>query len=139
MKSIFIILVLFLVISCTNKQDDLLGKWRLESIDYSEFLKTIPVDLQKSFRQQIESESDRITGKTFFDFKENDQLELTYPNGQKTLSLKGKWTVSEKADSIFLKKEDPESFKIVKLTEQNLTLKTSDQPQRTIYLEKITD
>lgn len=130
MKIFFSLIVLTTLFSCSKKAE-IIGKWKLTSFDYSEFLKSLPKEMDGPIEEQMKSQIDQMVNHTFFEFKKDSTLELIYPN-EYGMTIKGKWCLSKNSDSLFLKKDDPERFKIEKLTEESLVLSTKEAPQRTL-------
>ncbi len=133
-KYIFI-LVLFLV-SCSSGKTDLHGKWVLKNIDYTEFQESIPEDKRESFTREINNQLSQILDKTVFDFQKDKKFELeTIDVNGKMKIFKGTYYMSDKQDSLYLEMDFPESYKIVKLTKEDLILHTSEAPTRTVTLK----
>lgn len=137
MKYLIIFLTVVLFSSCSNDQDRLAGKWRLENIDYSEFFKNAPEDVREVIASKMAEELERIKGKTFFVFEEDKKFTLQAPNYLgKLVDQKGEWRMNNTGDSVFLDLEFPESYKIIEVNAENLVLQTDEMPMRILYLSK---
>lgn len=134
-----IILVLFVVLtSCSSNSDKVNGKWKLEKIDYSEYFSEVSDEVRGFLEGQMEEEFQRLKGKTFFEFSEDNKLKLEAPNyeGKQTES-DGVWTMSSNEDSLYFELSEPEHFKIITLNGEEMVLKTDDTPKRTLHFSKV--
>lgn len=133
------ILILLLVLgSCSSNSNKVTGKWKLEKIDYSEYFTEVSDEVRVFLEGQMEEEFQRLKGKTFFEFSEDNKLKLEAPNysGQQTVS-DGVWTMSSGEDSLYFELSEPEHFKIITLNDKEMVLKTDDTPKRTLHLSKV--
>ena len=137
MRSIPFILFLLLVVSCSNPSSKVIGKWKLEEIDYTAYFAEAPEDVKSFMQGQMQEEFERLKDKTFFEFADGDQMKLEAPNfnGKQTF-VEGKWSMNESSDSLFFELADPERFKILTLTEKEMVLSTDETPKRTLRLSK---
>ena len=121
--------------SCTKKSE-IIGKWQLHSIDYSVFYKSIPMDMKENFEKNMEIQFAALKDKTYFVFNDDLSFEILLPKTENDV-INGTWSISEKKDSLHLRTNEPENFKIMKLDEQQMILKTDESPQRTIFYRKV--
>lgn len=134
MKIIFYFVIFLSLLSCSQKVE-ITGVWELEKMDYSEFLKTIPKEFRGNMKKMLNKQIQEFEHHTFFEFRKDKTIELTYPNEYK-MTIKGSYSFSKNLDSIYLEKDDPESFKIVELSEEKLILKTNSIPKRTLNFKR---
>lgn len=138
MKSIYFALILLLVTACSDNSNKVVGKWKLEEIDYSSYFMEVSEEVRNFLQEQMESEFNRLKDKTFFEFSEDNSLKLEAPNYEKKQTFtNGKWSMNDAKDSLFLDLADPESYKIVTLNETELVLSTEDAPKRVLRLTKV--
>ena len=121
--------------SCTKKSE-IIGKWQLHSIDYSAFYKSIPMDMKENFENNMEIQFAALKDKTYFVFNDDLSIQILLPKIENDV-INGTWSISEKKDSLHLRTNEPENFKIIKLDEQQMILKTDESPQRTIFYRKV--
>ncbi len=121
--------------SCTKKSE-IIGKWQLHSIDYSVFYKSIPMDMKENFEKNMEIQFTALKDKTYFVFNDDLSMQILLPKTENEV-IDGTWSISEKKDSLHLRTNEPENFKIMKLDEQQMILKTDESPQRTIFYRKV--
>lgn len=138
MKKILIGLVLLVGLSCSDSSNEIIGKWKVENIDYSEFFRNAPPELKDLLESKMNEEFERLKGKTFFTFSDDQKLQLEAPNfeGKQTIT-NGEYSFNNTKDSLFLDHADKESYKIVKLDDKTLILSTEEQPNRVITLSKM--
>ncbi|TNF46130.1 MAG: hypothetical protein EP305_12070 [Bacteroidetes bacterium] len=137
MKHILFVLFALLLFSCSDRSDALVGKWMLEEIDYSEHFKGVPDEVKGIIEQRMSSEFERIKGRTFFVFTEEQKLELHAPNFLDKMTVsKGEYRMNGMQDSVYFDIEIPESYMIVQLDDERLVLKTNEMPKRTLHLKK---
>ena len=134
MKTLFFLIIFSSLLSC-SKNAEINGTWELEKMDYSEFIKSTPKQMRGNMKKILDKQTKEFINHTFFEFRKDKTLELSYPNEFK-MTIKGTYSFSKNLDSVFLEKDDPESFKIVELTEKNLVLKTSTIPQRSLTFRR---
>lgn len=121
--------------ACTDNSNVIIGKWKLENIDYSSYFAEISEELKMLFETQMEEEFNRLKEKTFFEFKEDQALVLEAPNyHDKQTFTNGNWKMNATKDSLFLELADPESYQIITLNDSVLVLKTDEAPKRTLKL-----
>lgn len=138
MKSISFVLILLLFAACTYSSNIIVGKWKLEEIDYSSYFKEVSEEVRNFLEEQMNTEFDRLKDKTFFEFGEDNSLKLEAPNYEKKQTFtNGTWSMNEAKDSLFLELVDPEAYKIITLNESELVLTTDDAPKRTLRLTKV--
>lgn len=134
MRTALYVIILIMLSSC-SKETTIEGTWELEKMDYSEFLKTIPKELRGNMKKMLNKQIQEFEHHTFFEFRKDKTIELIYPNEYK-MTIKGSYSFSKNLDSIFLEKDDPESFKIVELSKEKLILKTNSIPKRTLNFKR---
>lgn len=137
MKTFAFIILLAILFSCTDSSDKVVGKWKLENIDYSEYFEGVPDEVKTFMEAQMKEEFNRLKDKTFFEFTDDNKLKLEAPNyvGKITFT-DGNWNMNEVGDSIFFQLIELESYKIVTLNEKEMILKTDETPKRTLILSK---
>lgn len=136
MKLVYSFLVVLFLVSCAGNQKKLIGKWSLEKIDYSEQFEGSPDNVKELLKKKMEEEFERLKGKTFFVFGEDNSLELLSPDlFGKIVSDKGTYRMNENQDSVYFETL-MESYKLMKLEGEDLVLKTDELPKRTLYLKK---
>jgi hypothetical protein len=136
MKLVLSFLLIVILVSCSGNQKKLIGKWSLEKIDYSEQFEGSPEDIRELLKQKMDEEFERLKGKTFFVFGEDNTLELLSPDlFGKIVSDKGTYRMNEEQDSVYFESLE-ESYKLMKLEGDELVLKTDELPKRTLYLKK---
>ena len=135
MKYLVFFLLTLSFYSCTKKSE-IIGKWQLHSIDYSVFYKSIPLDMKENFEKNMEIQFAALKDKTYFVFNDDLSFQILLPKTENEV-IDGTWTISEKKDSLHLRTNEPENFKIMKLGEQQMILKTDESPQRTIFYRKV--
>ena len=138
MRFITFVLLFFLVVSCSSTSSKIVGKWKLEEIDYSAYFLDVSNEVKTMLENQMKEEFERLKNKTYFEFKEDYKLLLEAPNyeGKQTFT-EGSWTMNSSEDSLFFELEDLENYKIEKLDELEMVLSTSDTPKRTLRLTKV--
>lgn len=138
MKIFSLLLLLFISLSCSRSTDKIIGKWKLEEIDYSQYYSEVSEDVKLFFKEKVEIELERIKGKTFFDLKEDGQLNIEMPDPSgNLLKTQGKWSINATEDSLFFDLNGKESYKIIKLNESTLFLSTDETPKRILQLSKV--
>lgn len=138
MKVLSCLLLVVIFAGCAGKESEIVGKWKLDQIDYSEHFAGAPEEIKEMLRSKMAEEFERLKGKTFFLVGSDKSLELQAPNYiGKMVSDKGTWRMNDAQDSIFFDVEIPESYKIVELNSSSLILKTDEMPKRTLKLSKV--
>lgn len=136
MKSVLSFLMILFLVSCSGNQKKLIGKWSLEKIDYSEQFEGSSEDIRELLKKKMEEQFERLKGKTFFVFGEDNSLELLSPDlFGKIVSDKGTYRMNKDQDSIFFESLE-ESYELIKLEGHQLVLRTDELPKRTLYLKK---
>lgn len=137
MRYISILSLLLLLFSCSNTADKINGRWKLEEIDYSEYFSEVPDDVRTFLEGQMKEEFERLKGKTFFEFLDDNKMKLESPNfaGKQTFT-DGVWTMSSSEDSLYFELSETEHYKIVTLNDKEMVLKTDEMPKRTLRLSK---
>jgi len=138
MKNSLIGLVLLILVSCSDSSNQIIGKWKVEKIDYSEFFENAPSGLKEILESKMQEEFERLKGKTFFTFSEGEIVKLEAPNfeGKQTIT-EGKYSFNDTKDSLFFDLAENESYKIIKMDDKTLILSTDEQPNRVLTLSKI--
>lgn len=138
MKSISFVIILLFLTACSNSSNEIVGKWKLEEIDYSSYFKEVSDEVRDFLQEQMNTEFSRLKDKTFFEFREDNSLILEAPNYEKKQTFtNGKWSMNDTKDSLFLDLADPEAYKIITLNDSELFLTTDDAPKRTLRLTKV--
>jgi len=132
----FVFFVLTLSFYSCTKKSEILGKWQLHNIDYSAFYKSIPLDMKENFEKSMTNQFAALKDKTFFIFNDDLSLQILLLTTENEV-IDGTWSISETKDSLHLRTNEPENFKIIKLDEQQLILKTDESPQRTLFYRKV--
>lgn len=138
MRFIPIFVVLFVAFSCSSPSSKVMGKWKLEEIDYSDYFAEAPSEVKSMMQSQMQEEFERLRNKTFFEFSDGEKLTLEAPNfnGKQTF-VEGTWSMNKENDSLFFDLSDPEHFKIISLTENDMVLSTDETPKRKLRLSKV--
>jgi hypothetical protein len=137
MNKLLFVLMLIGLSSCADRSDELVGKWDLENIDYSEHFKGVPDEVKGIIEQRMKEEFQRIKGRTYFVFTEDHKLELHAPNFLDKMTVsEGEYRLSGMQDSVYFDIEIPESYYIVQLDPERMVLQTSEMPKRTLHLKK---
>ena len=138
MRYITFVFLFFLIVSCSSKSSKLVGKWKLEEIDYTAYFLDVSKEVKILLENQMKEELERLKNKTYFEFNESFKLILEAPNyeGKQTFT-EGTWEMNSSEDSLFFELEDLENYKIEKLDELEMVLSTSDTPKRTLRLSKV--
>jgi hypothetical protein len=131
MRYITFVFLFFLIVSCSSKSSKLVGKWKLEEIDYTAYFLDVSKEVKILLENQMKEELERLKNKSF-------KLILEAPNyeGKQTFT-EGTWEMNSSEDSLFFELEDLENYKIEKLDELEMVLSTSDSPKRTLRLSKV--
>lgn len=138
MKSISFVIILLLLTACSNSSNEIVGKWKLEEIDYTSYFKEVSDEVRDFLQEQMNTEFSRLKDKTFFEFREDNSLILEAPNYEKKQTFtNGKWSMNDTKDSLFLDLADPEAYKIITLNDSELFLTTDDAPKRVLRLSKV--
>lgn len=138
MKSISFVLILLLLAACTDSSNKIVGRWKLEEIDYSSYFREVSDEVRDFLQEQMNTEFARLKDKTFFEFGADNSLILEAPNYEKKQAFtNGKWSMNNAKDSLFLDLADPEAYKIITLNDSELFLTTDDTPKRTLRLTKV--
>lgn len=139
MRFIPVYVVVLLVFSCSSPTSKVMGKWKLEEIDYTEYFAEAPEEAKTMMQGQMQEEFERLRNKTFFEFSEGEKLTLEAPNfNGKQNFVEGTWSMNKENDSLFFNLSDPEHFKIVSLSDKEMLLSTNDTPKRKLRLSKVT-
>lgn len=140
MKYLSILLLIVVFSSCSNPSSKVLGKWKVEEIDYSSYFAEVPEEVRTFLEEQMKEEFLRLKDKTYFNFKDDNKLLLNAPNynGDQT-NTDGLWTMNSAGDSLFLELAERENYKIEKVDEKQMILSTNETPKRTLRLSKVTD
>ena len=138
MRFITFVLLFFLVVSCSSTSSKIVGKWKLEEIDYTAYFLDVSEEVKSLLGNQMKEEFERLKNKTYFEFNESFKLTLEAPNyeGKQTFT-EGTWKMNSSEDSLFFELEDLENYKIDKLNGLEMVLSTSDTPKRTLRLSKV--
>lgn len=96
----------------------------------------MPVEMKGNFEENMKIQFAELKDKVFFIFNNDQSLQIIFPSETNPNAM-GKWSFSEKRDSLYLKTLDPESFKIVKLNEKEMILTTDKSPKRTLIYKKV--
>lgn len=138
MKGFLFVILLLIITSCSNESDKVVGKWKLEQIDYSAYFAEVSDEVREFLEGQMEEEFAKLKDKTFFEFTDNNKLKLEAPNySKKQTFTSGSWQMNEAGDSLFLQLAEKESYKIITLTEKEMVLSTDEAPKRTLKLSKV--
>ncbi len=122
--------------ACTHKAS-VAGVWKMTSMDFSEFYKTIPKEMRKKMKAEMDQQIGMLKNHAFFDIKEKGTYRFIIDIKIKGKSIPpetGNWKLSKNQDSIFFEKRDAERFKIVKLTSEEMILETDEAPKRKLFL-----
>jgi hypothetical protein len=138
MRYISLVSLLLLLFSCSNSEQKVTGRWKLEEIDYSEYFSEVPDDVRTFLEGQMKEEFERLKDKTFFEFSEENKMKLESPNytGKQTFT-NGVWTMNSKEDSLYFELSETEHYKIVSINDKEMVLKTDEMPKRTLRLSKV--
>ena len=110
MRFITFVLLFFHVVSCSSSSSKIVGKWKLEEIDYKAYFLDVPEEVKILLENQMKEEFERLKNKTYFEFNESFKLILEAPNyeGKQTLT-EGTWKINSSEDSLFFELEDLEN------------------------------
>ncbi len=138
MRYITFVFLFFLVVSCSSTSSKIVGKWKLEEIDYAAYFLDVSEEVKILLENQMKEEFERLKNKTYFEFKEEYKLILEAPNyeGKQTFT-EGNWKMNSSEDSLFFELEDLENYKIERLDELEMVLSTSDTPKRSLRFSKV--
>lgn len=156
MRSICFCLILIVMYSCNNVQNRnqsksvesksteskessaIIGKWKLEEIDYSQFLSEQSDEVRSAFEDEMKSAFEKLRNRTFFEFKEDRVLKIEEPDETCKQSVNfAKWKVNEKSDSLVLQFEQDEKYKILTLNATDLVISTDESPKRILYFSRL--
>ncbi|MEY3238135.1 MAG: hypothetical protein RI883_2236 [Bacteroidota bacterium] len=138
MKHFVFISLFFFFIACSNSPKTVVGKWKLESIDYSPYFLEVSDEVKTMFQEKMEDQTKRMIGKTFFEFKIDNSLRLESPNFENEIvPFEGKWKFNQTEDSITFDLDGEEHYKINTLTENKLILSTDESPKRILSFSKV--
>jgi len=92
--------------------------------------------MKENFEKSMTNQFAALKDKTFFIFNDDLSLQILLLTTENEV-IDGTWSISETKDSLHLRTNEPENFKIIKLDEQQLILKTDESPQRTLFYRKV--
>lgn len=137
MKNFVFISLFFLLIACSNSPETVVGKWKLESIDYSPYFSEVSDEVKTMFQEKMEDQTNRMIGKTFFEFNVDNSMRLESPNFENEIvSFDGKWKFNPTEDSITIDLDGEEHYKIRTMTERKMVLSTDESPKRILSFSK---
>ena len=137
MKYILGFTLLVLLASCGGNERKITGRWKLDRIDYAEHFKNVPEEVRDMLMRKMDEEFERLKGKTFFTFGADASLKLESPNFLgKIVTVGGKYHFNVDQDSLFFDIEIPESYKVLELSKDSMSIRTDEMPKRTLYLSK---
>jgi hypothetical protein len=138
MKIFTFISLFFLFVACSSQTNNLIGKWKLESIDYSPYFAEVSEEVKTMFQEKMEAQTKRMMGKTFFEFKKDNSMRLESPNFENVIvPFDGKWNFNNAKDSVIFDLDGEEHYKIKILTVNKLVLSTDESPKRILSFSKI--
>ena len=138
MKIFTFISLFFLFVACSSPTNNLIGKWKLESIDYSPYFAEVSEEVKTMFQEKMEAQTKRMMGKTFFEFKLDNSMLLESPNFENVIvPFGGKWKFNNAKDSVIFDLDGEEHYKIKTMTASKLVLTTNESPKRILSFSKI--
>ena len=138
MKIFTFISLFFLFVACSSPTNNLIGKWKLESIDYSPYFAEVSEEVKTMFQEKMEDQTKRMMGRTFFEFKKDNSMRLESPNFENEIvPFEGKWNYNKTQDSVIFDLEGLEHYKIKTFTESKLVISTNESPKRILSFSKI--
>ena len=138
MKIFTFISLFFLFVACSSSTNNLIGKWKLESIDYSPYFSEVSKEVKTMFQEKMEDQTKRMIRKTFFQFNKDNSMRLEVPNFEKNIvPFEGKWNYNKTQDSVIFDLEGLEHYKIKTLTESKLVISTNEPPKRILSFSKV--
>ena len=138
MKVFTFISLFFLFVACSSQTNNLIGKWKLESIDYSPYYAEVSEEVKTMFQEKMEAQTKRMMGKTFFEFKLDNSMLLESPNFENVIvPFGGKWKFNNAKDSVIFDLDGEEHYKIKTMTASKLVLTTNESPKRILRFSKV--
>ncbi len=127
-----------LLVACSNPINNIIGKWKLESIDYSPYFAEVSEEIKGIFLEKMENQTKRMIGKTFFEFKLDNSMLLESPNFENEIvSVEGSWNYNQTEDSVIFELDGKEHYRISTMTANRLVLSTDESPKRILSFSKI--
>jgi hypothetical protein len=136
MKSLFLIALLLLFGACQS-ENDIIGKWRLVDIDFSDHLATLDSE-ERSFFEEIIEKQTTMLDQTFFNFEADSALQVITPkkDGTGQIMQIEKWGLSKNQDSLVMINTETELFFVNRSEKNKLILTSNDRPKRKLVLIK---
>lgn len=137
MKSCLFIVALILLAAC-QPENDIIGKWRLVDIDFSEHLTTLKDEDRKAFESILEKQSIMLD-QTFFNFETDSVLQVITPkkDGTGQIMQIEKWGLSKNKDTLVMINTETELFFVDRSKVDILILSSNDRPKRKLTLKKV--
>lgn len=121
----------------TNGSSAIIGRWKLEEIDYSQFLSEQNEEVRTAFEEEMKIGFERLRNKTFFEFAPKGQMSVEEPDDAGLQSFhQGEWRINEKSDTLIFKIPQEEIYEIIRLNSSEMILATDESPKRTLYFSK---
>ena len=138
MKIFSIISSLILLVACSSPTNNLIGKWKLEFIDYSPYFEEVSEEVKMMFQEKMRDQTKRMIGKTFFEFNTDNSMRLESPNFENIIvPFDGKWKFNNAKDSVVFDLDGEEHYKIEEITTNKLVLTTNESPKRILSFSKV--
>ena len=129
--------LIILLVACSNPSNNLIGKWKLISIDYSPYYAEVSDEVKAIFQEKLEEQTKRMIGKTYFEFKIDNSMRLESPSVENEIvPFDGSWKFNQTEDSVIFNLNGEEHYKIRTMTENKLILSTDESPKRILTFSK---
>lgn len=137
MKLFLSFVILFFLATCQSDKN-ILGKWRLVEIDFSEHLSTLRNDERADFESIIKRQSSMLD-QTFYNFMEDSILQVITPKKNDTGQIMQieKWGLSKNQDSLIIINAEKELFHLKKHDDFKMILTSKSTPKRRLVLVKV--
>jgi hypothetical protein len=137
MKAFVVLFTLIFLVSC-KPDNDVIGKWRLVEIDFSDHLATLEGEEKARYQEIIEKQRTMLE-ETFFNFEANNVLQVIKPqkDGSGQIMQIEKWILSKNQDSLEMINANREMF-LVNLKDRNkMILSSVDSPKRKLIMTRV--
>jgi hypothetical protein len=129
MKYLFLLIVSVSLFSCTKNQ--IIGKWKLNEINFEKQLKQIPEEQREFAIEMYNSAFEQVKGKLAFIFEEGGKLTIESPDETGKIAIEiGVWSISEDKKKLTTEIEgQKETMNIKDLSEKKLTIELNENGQ----------
>lgn len=127
---LFPLVLLFTILSCSSSKDnDLIGVWKLKSIDVEQAIRLFKGDQKDFARKMINQAYDKYKDKLTLSFEEDGTYTIATPliNGKVQTEI-GKWRINSDKTKLFIQiqNQEEETIRVLKLSKNKLVIEVNN-------------